>query len=84
MSVIGVVHLDLASNALVPAGVDRRLESVGVIEVLHCFRAKIDTELFKLARLGVFKAKHVPLLQSVRKIFFVEDLCDRSFSFILS
>ena len=37
VSVISVVHLDLAGDALVPAGVDRRLKSVGVIKVLHCF-----------------------------------------------
>ena len=59
MSVVRVVNFNFAGDPFVPAGIDRGLQGVGVIEVLHCFRAEIDTELFKLARLGVFKAKHV-------------------------
>ena len=30
-----------------------------VVEVLHCFRAKIDTELLQLAWFAVLKPEHV-------------------------
>ena len=49
MSVIGVIDFHLTGDSLVSTRLNGRLQGVGVIEVLHCFGAQIDAELFELA-----------------------------------
>lgn len=57
--VVDVIDLDVASYALVPAALDRALEYVGVVEVLHRLGAEIDAEVLELAGFRVLEAEHV-------------------------
>ena len=46
--VVNIVHLDVTPDALVPARLNAGLEDVGVVEVLHCFRAQIYAKVLQL------------------------------------
>ena len=57
--VVRVVHLDAAHDLLVATSLDRGLERVSVVEVLHCLRAEVDAQLLQLAGLRVLEPEHV-------------------------
>lgn len=57
--VVDVVDLHVAPDALVPATLDRTLEYVRVVEVLHRLRAKVDAQMLQLARLRILETEHV-------------------------
>lgn len=57
--VVDVVDLHVAPDALVPATLDRTLEYMRVVEVLHRLRAKVDAQMLQLARLRILETEHV-------------------------
>ena len=57
--VVRVVHLDAAHDLLVATSLDRCLERVRVVEVLHRLRAEVDAQLLQLAGLRVLEPEHV-------------------------
>ena len=59
VGVVRVVDLDSADDLFVAASLDRGLECVRVVEVLHRLGAKVDAQLLQLARLRVLESKHV-------------------------
>ena len=57
--VVDVVDDDVRTDSLLATGLDAGLEDVGVVKVLHRFRAQVDAELLQLARFAVLEAEHV-------------------------
>lgn len=57
--VVHVVDLDVAPDTLVSTALDRALEYVGVVEVLHRLGAQVYAQVLQLTRLGILETEHV-------------------------
>lgn len=57
--VIDVVDLHVASYTLVATALDRALEYMRVVKVLHRLCAQIDAQVLQLARLWILESEHV-------------------------